>query len=74
MNDLTNGIKIFAKLHIFNYSACPGGTYKDEALPGNEKSCIPCPDPKMNSPPASVSLDQCVCEEGFKKVKMTCQQ
>eukprot|EP00095_Tigriopus_kingsejongensis_P000543 maker-scaffold212_size255419-snap-gene-0.10 protein:Tk00543 transcript:maker-scaffold212_size255419-snap-gene-0.10-mRNA-1 annotation:"hypothetical protein BRAFLDRAFT_103549" len=53
--------------------ACPEGTFKSHAGPGDKKSCQPCPLPHQTSPLASSSHEQCECQPGHHMRLGKCQ-
>lgn len=50
------------------FAACPSGTYKNSSRPGDIKSCTPCPDENHMNEVAAISVDQCQCKKGFRKL------
>ena len=50
---------------ILFYAACPEGTYKPNADPGDIRSCLKCPHEHQTSPRGSGSLAMCTCKENY---------
>ena len=47
------------------YTACPEGTYKSTADPGDIRSCLKCPHEYQTSPLGSDSVDMCTCKQNY---------
>ena len=61
---LTNMIK---PSHIICFSkACPPGTYKSKAIPGDVSTCTRCPDENHTTFKGSTDLGKCVCKKGYR--------
>ncbi|XP_069487009.1 sushi, von Willebrand factor type A, EGF and pentraxin domain-containing protein 1 isoform X2 [Ambystoma mexicanum] len=54
-------------------TACPSGTYKPEGYPGGLSTCLPCPDKSHTSPPGSTSAEDCICKEGYRAFRQSCE-
>ena len=50
------------------HTACPLNTYKTHPRPGGIETCNACPDEHMYSAEASISIQNCTCFEGYRKV------
>ena len=55
----------FSFLTLTFYAACPEGTYKPNADPGDIRSCLKCPHEYQTSPRGSNSLAMCTCKENY---------
>lgn len=52
-------------------SACPPGTYKSRAVPGDVRSCTRCPDENHTTFKGSTDVSQCVCKKGYRDFNNT---
>ena len=55
----------------FSTPACPPGTYKAIASPGDASTCTRCPDENHTTFKGSVDLSQCICKKGFRDFNNT---
>jgi len=53
-------------------AACPEGTYKNFTAPGDQSTCLECPDPHQTSPEGSATLDLCRCAPGYQLAALHC--
>lgn len=64
---------------IFNFIflpplACPIGTYNDGQIPGDESSCVQCPDPNHITRVGQASFEtDCFCKQGFIAQRNSCE-
>ncbi|XP_072114251.1 sushi, von Willebrand factor type A, EGF and pentraxin domain-containing protein 1 [Mobula birostris] len=54
-------------------TVCPPGTFKPEGKPGGISTCFKCPGEHQTSRPGSTSIEDCICEEGYRLVGQVCQ-